>query len=156
MKNMTIAEAAWLAGIIDGEGSIFIMRQARKDRERTVNFILRVTVESTDAIMAPTCKEITGEGEKIRQNSDNRPNCSDRLKWQVNGKKAVRILKAILPYMMVKKDQAEAAIKFQETTKKHWRNMEEIDYTKQEEFYHLLKGLKTSSKLGKQSDKIVA
>jgi len=149
MKNMTIAEAAWLAGIIDGEGSIFIMRQKRKDRERDVNYILRLTVESTDHIMAPTCKDITGEGEKIHQSSDARENCSDRLKWQVNGKKAVRVLQHILPYMKVKKDQAEAAISFQSTTKKHWRHMEEDDYKEQEKFYFLLKDLKQSSKIGK-------
>ena len=132
--------------------SKFIKRQSRKGRARDVNSILRVTVDSNDENKAPTCTEITGEGEKIIQNSDNRPNCSDRLKWQINGKKAIRVLKAILPYMMVKRDQAEAAIEFQETTKKHWRNMTEDDYTKQEEFYWLLKELKITSKLGKQSE----
>jgi len=38
----TIADLAWAAGIIDGEGSIFIMKQGREDRERTHNFVLRV------------------------------------------------------------------------------------------------------------------
>ena len=35
----TIADLAWAAGIIDGEGSIFIMKQQRKDRERGHNYI---------------------------------------------------------------------------------------------------------------------
>jgi len=46
----TIADLAWAAGIIDGEGSIFIMKQQRKDRERGHNYILRISVQSTDLV----------------------------------------------------------------------------------------------------------
>ena len=48
---MNDLDKAWVAGIIDGEGSIFVMTQKRKDRERDVNYILRVSVQSTDPFM---------------------------------------------------------------------------------------------------------
>jgi len=144
MKNATIADLAWLAGIIDGEGSIFIMRNKRTDRERIYNYILRLSVQSIDDIMIPSCYEITGEGctYPIHEKRENQQNS---LKWQLEGKKVVRVLQELLPYLKVKKTQAELAIKFQETTKKHWRQMTDDDYKEQEKFYFALKESKKSN-----------
>lgn len=150
MKTNNIADIAWLAGIIDGEGSIFIMKQARKDRERTFNYILRVTVQSADTIMARECMKITGEGATMDAVTK-KENQSNTYKWQVSGKKAASILEAILPFLRVKKDQALSAIAFQRITKKHWRNMTSQDYQIQEDFYYQLKELKISSKIGKNT-----
>ena len=132
-ENITVAELAWLAGIVDGEGSIFIMKQSRKDRERTFNYILRLTVQSADRIMADSCLNITEEGACFTS-IEKRERQSNTLKWEVSGRKAANILKEILPYLRVKKDQAQSAIKFQETTKKHWRQMTEADFKLQEWF----------------------
>ena len=145
---MTETEKAWLAGIIDGEGSIFIMKQKRKDRERDTNYILRVSVDSTDPYMAPECLKLAG-GVKLQQSSDKRINCSDRLKWQMNGNKATKMLEDILPYMRVKHYQAKLAIEFQKTTKKHWKHMQKEDYMKQEQLYTELKQAKTDLKIGR-------
>lgn len=145
---MLDTDKAWLAGIIDGEGSIFIMRQKRNDRERDINYILRISVDSTDPYMAVECLKIAG-GAKIHQYSDNRPNCSDRLKWQVNGKKATSLLKELLPFLRVKFKQAELAIEFQDTTKKHWKHMQKEDYEKQELLYSQIKQAKSDLKLGR-------
>lgn len=150
MKSQNIADIAWLAGIIDGEGSIFILKQGRKDRERTFNYILRISVQSADTIMAFECMKITGEG-AIMDAVTKKENQSNTYKWQVNGKKAANILEVLLPYLRVKKDQAIAAIEFQRSTKKHWRNMIAQDYQTQEDFYYKLKELKVSSKIGKNT-----
>lgn len=156
MTNMTIADAAWLAGIIDGEGSIFIMRQPRKDRERKFNFIMRVSVQSTDPYMTVACKRVTNDGCVLAAHLDKRPNNSHTLKWQVNGKKAARILETILPYMKVKGTQAEIALDFQKTTKKHWKNMEALDYEKQERLWTAMKAAKQSLKLGRDTVRLEA
>lgn len=144
MKNATIADLAWLAGIIDGEGSIFVMRNHRTDREREYNYILRISVQSTDEIMAPECKNITEEGYVYRV-FEKRENQQDSWKWQVNGRAATRILEELLPYLKVKKNQAELAIQFQKTTKKHWRHMTIEDYKEQERLYFALKDSKKSN-----------
>jgi len=149
-QNVTIADLAWLAGIIDGEGSIFIMKQSRKDRERSFNYILRISVQSADRIMAKECMLIADDGEAMDAPTK-KENHSNTYKWQINGKRAVKVLKEILPYLRVKKDQAISAIEFQETTKKHWRNMTQDDYIHQEEFYYKLKQLKVDLKIGKDT-----
>lgn len=146
----TDVELAWLAGIVDGEGSIFIMKAARKDRARSFNYVLRVSVQSTDRIMARSCYEISGEGacmDAVTKQDNN----SNTYKWQVSCTKASETLKKLLPYLRVKKQQAEVAIKFQETTKKHWRQMTVEDYQKQEFAYYELKQQKVDLKLGKDT-----
>lgn len=145
---MKETEKAWLAGIIDGEGSIFIMKQKRKDRERDTNYILRVSVQSTDPFMAVECSNLVG-GPIITEQFDKRPNNSNTLKWELSGRKASQVLVEILPYMRVKHNQAELAIQFQNTTKKHWKHMIEADYKTQEQYYHALKQAKVDLKLGK-------
>ena len=142
--NLSETDKAWLAGIIDGEGSIFVMKQKRKDRERDTNYILRVTVQSTDKFMCPKIHSLVG-GPVIWEQRDKRENCKNTYKWQCNGKKAAKFLKAIRPYLVVKADQADVAIGFQENTKKHWKHMTQVDYVNQEFAYHELKHLKAES-----------
>ena len=76
-------------------------------------------------------------------------NCSDTMKWQLNGNGATRFLKEILPYMRVKHQQALLAIQFQDTTKKHWRKMEVEDYENQKQLCLALKQAKVDLKIGK-------
>jgi hypothetical protein len=145
----SVADLAWTAGIIDGEGSIFVMRQKRQDRERDTNFILRVSVQSTDPYMTSELKRMFPDGAEFLVVRDSREANSDTMKWQLSGKKAARFLVEILPFMRVKQDQAKLAIQFQTTTKKHWRQMTQQDYDEQARLCQALKDAKTDLKLGK-------
>ena len=147
----TIADLAWAAGIIDGEGSIFVMKQGRKDRERTHNYIMRVSVQSTDPYMSKELCKLFPDGAVFTQEIDKRPNNSDTLKWQIQGRKAANVLKQIVPFMRVKHEQAQLAIDFQAETKKHWRHMLNTDYELQEDYYFKLKQAKKDLKIGKAS-----
>lgn len=147
----TVADLAWAAGIIDGEGSIFVMTQKRKDRERDTNYILRVSVQSTDPYMTKELQSLWPAAEFSVQR-DKREECSNTLKWQVNGKKATKFLKEILPFMRVKHKQAKLAIEFQETTKKHWKHMTPEDYENQRRLCGALKQAKVDLKIGKETN----
>lgn len=146
---MNDIDKAWVAGIIDGEGSIFVMRQKRLDRIRDTNYILRVSVQSTDPYMTTELKKLCPIGAEFSIQRDKRPECSDTLKWQINGKKAAKFLEEILPFMRVKHEQARLAIEFQQTTKKHWKHMKPTDYENQASLYQALKDAKMSLKIGK-------
>lgn len=142
-------DKAWAAGIIDGEGSIFVMTQKRKDRERDTNYILRVSVQSTDPFMTAELKKLWPDGAEFSVNRFQNENWSDTMKWQLAGNRATRFLKEILPFMRVKQSQAALAIEFQETTKKHWRRMEPSDYENQKRLCLALKQAKIDLKIGK-------
>ena len=136
----TIADLAWAAGIIDGEGSIFVMKQKRKDRERDHNYIMRLSVQSTDPYMTKELCKLFPDGAVFTQEVDKKPQNSDTLKWQISGR--------------VKHEQAKLALDFQETTKKHWRHMLDVDYELQEQFYFKLKQAKVDLKIGKHIKEI--
>ena len=89
------------------------------------------------------------EGAEFVVRKDKRPECSDTMKWQLNGKRASRFLKEVLPFMRVKHEQAKLAIEFQETTKKHWKHMEDRDYEEQARLCQSLKDAKQELRLGK-------
>lgn len=146
----TVADLAWTAGIIDGEGSIFVMKQGRTDRERDVNYILRVSVQSTDPYMSHELQKMWPDGAEFNVQR-REEHYSNTLKWQLSGKKAARFLSEIKPFMRVKHSQAELAIEFQSTTKKHWKHMSEDDYEKQKEFCQKLKNAKADLKIDKST-----
>lgn len=146
---MQETDKAWAAGIIDGEGSIFITKKTREDRERDTNYVLRVSVQSTDPYMTAELKRLWPEGAEFTVHRDHRKNNSDTMKWQLGGKRAAFFLETIRPYMRVKAHQADLAMEFQSTAKKHWRQMTEQDYKNQEDFYFKLKQAKVDLKIGK-------
>lgn len=150
---MQETDKAWAAGIVDGEGSIFVMKQKRKDRERDTNYLLRVSVQSTDPFMTAELKALWPDGAEFGVHRDNRPECSDTMKWQLNGKKAAVFLQTIRPYMRVKGSQADLAIEFQSSTKKHWMHMQPEDYEKQAYLCQALKQAKVDLKIGKSPPK---
>jgi len=97
-KNMLKGERMWLAGLLDGEGSI--IKTGRK-LEGT-----RIVVNNTVKELLDRIKEIAGVGyiySKIPKN----PKHIQTYWWQVCGENARIILKQILPWLIVKREKAK-------------------------------------------------
>lgn len=107
---------AYTAGIIDGEGSICIVKFHR-NRNRGYYFQLGVSVGNTNEYLmqwlkmhfggyfAPLSRELKDTQKQVWQ-------------WMVTGNKAAEFLVLVLPYLQLKKSQAELAIKFQKNRKR--------------------------------------
>ena len=108
-------EYAWLAGIIDGEGSIQIS-YTQGHRRGQKYFRLILAVNMTHEACVGKCLRITCAGSIIRcytpkmQAAGHRPT----FRWQVADKNAASILRRCLPFLEAKKQQAILAIQFQE------------------------------------------
>ena len=106
---MLETELAYVAGIIDGEGSIGIYQQkARGYRSK----VMRVTVDNTDEWLIRQL--LMWFGGHINRRSDHRGNRKDVWQWYVESKKAGNFLRLILPYVRMKRPQVELALQFQE------------------------------------------
>ena len=92
---------AWAAGIVDGEGCIFI-KEGRSLR-------MCVSVENTDVRMLDALKEMFG-GSLNRRNGPSKRNRRPIWAWEVSAIKAERCLKAIYPWLVCKKEQADIAL----------------------------------------------
>jgi len=104
-KELYPLDAAYFAGLLDGEGSIFFYR--RRDA-----VALRVSMSNCDIDLLNWCKEITEVGAivwKSRHDDKHRPGGI----WQINAEAAETLLIQIVPYLKVKKIQAQMGIEFQ-------------------------------------------
>lgn len=112
---------AWAAGFVDGEGSIMLSLSRRKSIKRRGHVeskagqvYVHFRVGQTD--QAPLDKLMLLFGGKVTVlNMDmpsRRKNVLQFYEWNSFGATAVAALRKIVPYLMVKKSQAELAIEY--------------------------------------------
>lgn len=104
-------ELAWLAGIIDGEGCIDL---SRRSRARAVGYHMRVSVSNTDVRLVARCQQITGLGRVAQLGGETRRRMRDRWRpcyaWSVSTRQAEDVLRLVLPYLVIKREQADLAL----------------------------------------------
>ena len=131
MENYNEINLSYLAGIIDGEGSIGLNRSHWKDtydnRYKTPSYVLRVKVCMKDEIVVKWIHSTFG-GKFYHHNIKGRHyNIKTGLKserpsvvneWTMAGREAIKLLKKVYPYLKLKKPQAEIAFEFAKTLNK--------------------------------------
>lgn len=102
---------AYLAGIMDGEGSIgiYIVRNG----SRYATHMLQISVGMTE----PQAVRLIADSYGVKTHINSRPhtNSKDRLVVTLRSDNALRLLRDIEPYMLVKKEHARIGIAFQES-----------------------------------------
>ncbi len=106
-------DRAWLAGLIDGDGTIGIRRE--DNGKWNPGFIPYLSLTTSDTQLAQRCVEITGLGKVnpkgfagdtdvrgIKQRRDN-------FVWRLDGQIASRVIRDIYPYLVQKRSQALVA-----------------------------------------------
>lgn len=107
-----LEDRAWLAGIVDADGTIGIHHLHRGSYHQFEPFI---AVGSSDLPMVERCVAITGMGGSRQRTEpnfiDNRGIVSRRThyEWRLEGKNAAKVLEDIWPYLIVKERQARIA-----------------------------------------------
>lgn len=101
--------AAYLAGFWDGDGSFII--HGRSDGKPSLAF--RAQVGGTKAKVLEWLPEITGVGSSHFRESDN-PKHASVWSWWCNGDAADSFTRQLIPYLRLKRAQAELGVEFQE------------------------------------------
>jgi len=107
---MTKVELAYMAGIMDGEGSIGINKIKNYNGTNTTYYRLLVQVGMVEGCIPQWLCDSFGGSIAVRPKIKPRRAVTN---WQIANKQAVIFLQAILPYLKIKKQQAEIAIDFQ-------------------------------------------
>lgn len=110
---LTNEQAAYIAGIVDGEGSISLVKShARRTRGRYVYPLLRVA--NTDELLIDWLAITVGCGARqYRSAMDERCKNVFHICWASN--EAIMLLKQILPYLLIKRDRARLVIHLWDT-----------------------------------------
>ena len=112
---------AYMAGFVDGEGCI---RVALNQSGKYPFYQLTVRVYNTNCIVPNFFKQSFGEA--VRINKRNNPNHRPLFMWQASCRLACSCLKQLEPYLMMKREQAQLAILFQEQKHKN-KNLELVE-----------------------------
>ena len=117
IPSLEIEVTAYFAGLFDGEGYISVNV---KDGERGGTGVLYVGVGSTDfPVLEDLRRTFGGCLTKMRISSRS----SKRLsrEWKITNGGAVAFLKAVYPYLRIKKRQAALAFKFRKMMDQNFR-----------------------------------
>ncbi len=118
MKN---TDLAYMAGILDGEGCILIQKK-RPTGGKHSKYTLSVTVGSTDEWLCWYFQMVWGGSVyQVGRTSKDSWKWQPLWQWYLGAHASVVMLDALMPYLKLKKPQAELAIQFQ--CRKHHRGV---------------------------------
>lgn len=104
----------WLAGIIDGEGTITLKKKRRKDNGN-INYIPLTVINNTNLEFLERIKEICGCGTIAQQSSSytkKHPNWNLIYRLEIKGSFNVKtLLKQVYPYLIIKRKHAEIVMR---------------------------------------------
>lgn len=140
---------ARLAAYIDGEGSIMIDRQVRKD-SINLHFGLVIVIANTDPRLVLWGRERFGG--RIYARSIRSAKHRMAYAWHISSSQAEYVLRGCLPYFLLKREQAEIGLAFRETYrmegslvrsgKKGWRSVPASVIATRQELHQRIKELK--------------
>lgn len=94
-------DLAYLAGIIDGEGTITLTKNNRSDAFRRID----VSVANTDRALIDWLKAEFGG--KVRTRASRKSHWKTGYEWRVGADQALRLLKRIRRYLRIKRPRAD-------------------------------------------------
>lgn len=144
---MKRTDLAYVAGIIDGEGCIDVNRRNRPSHKYP-DTSLRVTVVSTDQWLCQMLRFSFGGA--VRERIVDKLHQLPQWDWRIERGKASEFLKLILPYLHLKKPQAELGIKFQEAKGRSTHGLTDKERAVEEAQRILLQTMKRSHMGGYQ------
>lgn len=109
-SHLSSEQLAWAAGFVDGEGCITFA----KHHSWGSRAMLLLSVTNTNKDVIQLFKDWFGCGSVRTQKQDN-PNWKDRHSWVVRAKAAEMVIRAIRPYLKLKTNQADYALRLRES-----------------------------------------
>ncbi len=145
---ITKTDKAYVAGLFDGEGCIHINRWA-KALKNGHQYGLLCQIKMCDGRLLTGLHTQFGGNLKLDKRSLLNPKHSDILIWRVECRKAAAFLELLLPYLRLKRKQAELAIKLQKAMPIHGRGRNPVtaeEIAHRELCYNGMKDLKSSER----------
>jgi hypothetical protein len=122
MKHFNNLDLAWAAGIIDGEGSIMFTRVSRKKLSDGIIVAypeIRVEISNYDDKMIKKIKQMFGGCYFVEHRKDRRKPIH---RWLVACKMAEKVIRAVEPYLVTKKEQAKLALELRKIQTSEGKN----------------------------------
>lgn len=116
-RKISKLELAYIAGLFDGEGHVFITKDKRP-RYKTAIHILRTGITNTHRKTIEWLFSLFPTTFSKRIRYANHPTWKPCFFWEASSKNALYFLEIICPYLKIKKEQVRLGIEFQ----KNWQD----------------------------------
>jgi len=116
---MKKTDLAYIAGIVDGEGCICLTKRKDSSHKRGYYYCVEVKVVNTQQWLIEYLHFNFGGGDITKNNNTKMKNAKPLWQWHISLRKATEFLKLILPYLHLKRAQAELCIAYHERQQKH-------------------------------------
>jgi len=116
-RQMSEMQLSYLAGFVDGEGSIFGIREKRSENRSGFGYTVHMSVGQCNLEILTAFREWSGLG-SVTTVKRMQPHHKDQWKWVLTQKQAKLLLLQLEPYLVLKKEQARLAIEFIEIKEK--------------------------------------
>ena len=113
VRLLTPIERTWLAGVIDGEGSIYISKVKDKRSRRGFFYKPFLSVSNSDTNLVSKVREIIGAG-FVGTKKEKRFDWKDRCEFKGQGSVLRGVLPQILPHLVIKQEVARRMLEFLE------------------------------------------
>ena len=97
-KKLRVGELGYIAGLIDGEGSVSV------EQPQTAR-CARVVISNTSQVLMEWLRNKLPEG-KIYCTKKRKDTWKDAYTFRLNGVQAYHLLRVVYPYLIIKKEQA--------------------------------------------------
>lgn len=115
-KEYTVAEAAYMAGIMDGEGTFYIGNYSGNRKNGDKHFQTLIAVATTDKSLMEWLFNTFGGGFREYTPKQMAKNSRKQVyRWQATSNRMLHICEIILPYLVIKKRQSEIMIEIRKT-----------------------------------------
>jgi len=115
-KDYPIEIKAYLAGIVDGEGSIYIGRPRKNVKTGAYYYMTVLSVNSTDAILIDWLFSKFGGHKGTYTRKQLAHNSRKQVYyWHATGERLLHLCQVILPFLVIKPRQAEIMIKMRQS-----------------------------------------
>lgn len=113
---MKKTDLAYIAGVFDGEGCVNLGKCGN-------TYKARITIGNTNEWLIQRFKFQFGGNIRMNKGRDNR---KDFWIWSLNCQQSARFLKLILPYLTIKRPQAQLLIEYEQARHHRGYNEEEL------------------------------
>ena len=104
VRMLTISDAAYIAGLVDGEGTVTLTRKHRNENHQLV-----LSISNTDFALLRYVYETVGAGE-ITAKRTTSPNHTPSYTYAIYNRQALSLLKQLLPYLRTYKSRRASLI----------------------------------------------
>ena len=110
-RQMSPTEAAYLAGLVDGEGHVSIYGGYGKNDPHA--YRVHLSIANTALPLLEWCILATNVGGLTKQGAPG-PRQKQVYNWQTGAENAYAVLQQVRPYLVIKAERADLAMEFQE------------------------------------------